>query len=195
MNTQCVRNVHVDARLKLDECALAANEKTNKRIDEYYQYNPIADCSSKEYMNIAECNNFVPNNGYGYTNGCVVDVDSRLRNGQEINTKFCVNEQYRSCDNGGDCNVNMKSLENRMKRGNNFGMKRCDVLSEVDTLDLQLIPLIPCLAHQIQNPNNLVESGWVRGGAPTRDVLEQKKFLESQGVKFVQGIPENSCGF
>jgi hypothetical protein len=35
----------------------------------------------------------------------------------------------------------------------------------------------------------------VWGGAPTRDSIQQKKFLEQQGFKFTNGIAERSCGF
>ena len=59
------RNVNLDNRMGLDDCALAANEKQNKMIDDYYLYNPRLDCNDKEYMNIAACNNMVPNNGFG----------------------------------------------------------------------------------------------------------------------------------
>ena len=93
--------------------------------------------------------------------------------------------------------MDMKSIENRMRRGNDFGLKRCDVISEVSTLDLQMYPLVPCLARNIQNPDNIVfdPSKMVWGGAPTRDSIQQKKFLEQQGFKFTNGIAERTCGF
>jgi hypothetical protein len=138
----------------------------------------------------------IVNNGYGYTDGCNVDIDSRLRNGGELTSKNIVNQDFRKCANN-DCDMDMKSIENRMRRGNDFGLKRCDVISEVSTLDLQMYPLVPCLSRNIQNPDNLVfdPNKMVWGGAPTRDSLQQKKFLEQQGFKFTNGIAEKSCGF
>ena len=57
--------------------------------------------------------------------------------------------------------------------------------------------MVPCLAKNIQNPVHYIPdpSLLVRGGAPTRDSLQQKKFLQSQGFKFVDGVAVNACGF
>ena len=192
----CVnRNVHLDNRMGLDDCALAANERQNKRIDDYYLYNPRADCNDKEYMKVANCNNMVVNNGYGYSDSCNIDTDSRLRNGAELTDKNVLNQKYRKCGaNTGDCEDDVRSIENRMRRGNDFGLKRCDTVSEVSTLDLHLTPMIDCLKTNIQNSNHIVPT-WTWGGEPTRDSLRQKQFLQSQGFSFKNGIAEQACGF
>ena len=36
---------------------------------------------------------------------------------------------------------------------------------------------------------------WQWGGDGTRDSLAQKKWLQSQGFKFVNGVAEQACGF
>ncbi len=190
------KNFFLDNRLGLDDCALVANEKQNQLIDNYYLFNPRAGCDDRKFENVAQCNNMVINNGYGYTDECNVDVDSSLRNGGEITNKSIVNQEFRKCANN-DCDTDMKSIENKMRRGNDYGMKRCDVISEVSTLDLQMYPLVPCLARNIQNPENLVfnpeKHTW--GGDASRDSLYQKKFLKKQGFRFTNGIAEKACGF
>jgi hypothetical protein len=188
------RKVLNEGRLRLDRCALEENEKQNRRIDDYNLYNPIANCNDRNYEQIAECNNFVPNNGYGYANSCNVDVDSLLRNGKHFTYKNNLNQEFRKCGSG-HCENDRKMLENRIKRGNDYGLKSCDTISEVSTLDLQFIPMVPCLKRNIQNPNNIVEPWGPRGGHNTSDVLYQKRFLENQGYKFVNGIAVESCGF
>jgi hypothetical protein len=190
------RNFFLDGRLGLDDCALAANEKQNVSIDNYYLFDPRDNKEVGKFNEVSACNNMVVNNGYGYSDGSNIDIDSQLRNGSEITNKSVINQEYRRCANN-DCDMDMKSIENRMRRGNDFGLKRCDVISEVSTLDLQMYPLVPCLARNIQNPDNIVfdPSKMVWGGAPTRDSIQQKKFLEQQGFKFTNGIAERSCGF
>jgi hypothetical protein len=190
------RNFFLDGRLGLDDCALAANEKQNVSIDNYYLFDPRDNKEVGKFNQVSACNNMVVNNGYGYSDGSNIDIDSQLRNGSEITNKSVINQEYRRCANN-DCDMDMKSIENRMRRGNDFGLKRCDVISEVSTLDLQMYPLVPCLARNIQNPDNIVfdPSKMVWGGAPTRDSIQQKKFLEQQGFKFTNGIAERSCGF
>ena len=190
------RNFFLDGRLGLDDCALAANEKQNVSIDNYYLFDPRDNKEVGKFNQVSACNNMLVNNGYGYSNGSNIDIDSQLRNGSEITNKSVINQEYRRCANN-DCDMDMKSIENRMRRGNDFGLKRCDVISEVSTLDLHMYPLVPCLARNIQNPDNIVfdPSKMVWGGAPTRDSIQQKKFLEQQGFKFTNGIAERSCGF
>ena len=138
----------------------------------------------------------IVNNGYGVSDSCHIDTDSRLRNGGEYTDNRVLNPDFRKCANN-DCDDTMRSLENRMKRGNDYGLKNCDTISEVSTLDLQSTPMVPCLARNIQNPVHIVPdpSKLVWGGAPTRDSLQQKKFLETQGFKFVDGVAVNACGF
>jgi hypothetical protein len=190
------RNVNLDNRMGLDDCALAANEKQNKMIDDYYLYNARLDCNDKEYMNIAACNNMVPNNGFGYSDACNIDNDSRLRNGSELTDKKYLNQKFRKCgaNKFDNCDDDVKSIENRMRRGNDYGLKRCDTLSEASTLDLQFVPMVKCLKDNIQNPNHIVPT-WIWGGEPTRDSLKQKEFLEDQGFRFTNGIAHQACGF
>lgn len=192
----CVnRNVHLDNRMGLDDCALAANERQNNRIDNYYLYNPRSDCKDESFMEVANCNNMVVNNGYGFSDSCHIDNDSRLRNGSELTSKHTLNEKFRKCGaNSGDCEDDVRSIENRMRRGNDFGLKRCDTVSEAETLDLHLTPMISCLKKNIQNPNHIVPT-WTWGGEPTRDSLKQKDFLETQGFRFTNGVAHQACGF
>lgn len=186
---------NLDSRLGLDDCALVANEKQNIEIKDYELFNPIEDCTDRTFEKVAECNNMVINNGYGNSNSCNIDIDSRLRNGGEITNHNVLNQKFRKCQ---ECDDDKNAIENRIKRGNDFGLKRCDVISEISTLDLQFTPMIPCLSHNIQNSSHIVfePSKIVWGGAPTRDSLQQKKFLETQGFKFnKQGITDQACGF
>jgi|TARA_B110000259_G_C13977735_1_gene387377 hypothetical protein len=189
------KNFNLDSRLGLDDCALVANEKQNIQIKDYELFNPIEDCTDRRFDKVALCNNMVITNGYGNSDSCNIDIDSRLRNGGELTNHGILNQKFRKCQ---DCDDDKDAVENRIKRGNDFGLKRCDVISEVSTLDLQFTPMIPCLSHNIQNAEHIVfnPNKIVWGGQPTRDSLQQKKFLERQGFKFnKKGIAEQACGF
>lgn len=193
-----MQQVLKESRLYMDSCALAENEKQNTRIEQYRLFNPKADCRDERHKKIAECNYFNYMNGYGYTDACNVDMDSRMRIGGEITDHKIINEDFRKCG-ANVCEDDRKMLENRMRRGNDYGMKSCDTISEINTLELQFTPMIPVLAHNIQYVDNVVEP-WLKDhiqpiGEGTRDVLQQKKFLESIGYKFIDGIPIQNCGF
>ena len=144
-------------------------------------------------MKVANCNNMVVNNGYGYSDSCNIDTDSRLRNGAELTDKSTLNEQFRKCG-ANECEDEKNMTENRMRRGNDFGLKRCDTVSEASTLDLQFTPMVKCLKDNIQNANHIVPT-WTWGGEPTRDSLKQKEFLQDQGFRFTNGVAHQACGF
>lgn len=60
--------------------------------------------------------------------------------------------------------------ESRLKYGRDtFVPKSIDPLSGV-TIN-RFVPLIPCIQSNVQNPQNLVPTHWVRGGADTRAVI------------------------
>ena len=75
------RNFFLDGRLGLDDCALAANEKQNVSIDNYYLFDPRDNKEVGKFNQVSACNNMIVNNGYGYTDGSNIDIDSQLRNG------------------------------------------------------------------------------------------------------------------
>lgn len=187
-----------DSRLRLDDCALSERESNNYKIDDYQHFNPALqyDHLKNDYEDFANCNQMVPTSGMGSTHPELVDVDSKLKIGSEFTMKKVLNQDLRKLGANGNPETERLMQENRLKRGNDFGdgTKRCDTLSEASTLDLQLTPMISCLRDNIQNPNNIVPI-WTWGGDSTRDVLYQKAFLENQGMKFINGIPVDSCGF
>jgi hypothetical protein len=57
-------------------------------------------------------------------------------------------------------------------------IRECDRLTEKDFN--RFVPLTPCLAGSIQNPEHIVEK-YVRGGAATRNYVQDNQYLEQCG--------------
>ena len=65
----------------------------------------------------------------------------------------------------------------------------CNVLSGVSTLDRVMVPLVPHLEENVQNPEHIVEEvaddGWVRGGSPSRLVIRDVDYLQRCGYNYM----------
>lgn len=55
--------------------------------------------------------------------------------------------------------------------------KSCNELSGI-SID-RFIPLLPAIKKEVQNPNNIIESGWVRGGMHTRMTVRNMDYIKS----------------
>jgi hypothetical protein len=75
-------------------------------------------------------------------------------------------------------------LENKIRTGEDTGQrKQCNTLSGI-YID-RFVPLVPCLAKNIQNPVHLVTEiarpDWVWGGLPSRDLIRNSNYLSKCG--------------
>jgi hypothetical protein len=180
-------------RIGSDECSINARDLQNQSHEYYKMFNfyptNVEQCDTevKKLQDFSFENNTVIRDGYGYANACVVDNDSKIRNGGQItNERFKTQLDSRvfkavpSLNRGGL----VPALESRLVQGEDTAQKRsCNVLSEVSTQQYVFLPMIDCLRDNVQNPTNIVPS-WTWGGEPTRDVVRQQKFLEEQGYVF-----------
>lgn len=182
-----MRNFDQFARLVDDECALVTREYQNQSIGDYMLYNSYVTSQCKKDKK--EFDNFVSQNpnirfkdGFGFLNGCVVDTDSELRNGakftnEKTKSQLCTRwDQAVPSYNKGGLIVNVDS---RMKLAEDTSALRdCDRLTEKDFN--RFIPLTPCLAKSVQNPENIVPK-WVNGGESTRSYVQDNQYLEQCG--------------
>lgn len=179
-------------RLRQDDCDKESQELQN---DDAYKYNTfntfttnknneqecksnfksLVDFSLDNYMNIRD--------GYGNTNACGIDNDSKVRNDFEMHDKG--RQQLHTRVFVGGPNVNKGGFEpevdSKLTQGTFVSRKEtCDVLSE-KSFD-RFEPMREEILKSIQNPKNIVPE-WTWGGEGTRDVLTQRNFLENNGYE------------
>ena len=127
--------------------------------------------------------------GYGWTStfGCNIDDDSKMRNAKNItnprlihqlNTRPYLTVPYMGRGSGNIC------VESVLNNSEDTGQKRsCNTMSGIN-ID-RFVPLVKCLEGTIQNPENIVQEGasedWVRGGVPSRQMLQDKIYLDKCG--------------
>ena len=178
-------------RLGSDVCWVNAQNDQSKSIHDYNMFNfyktNVPECKEQnnKLKEFVVENNLHMKEGYGFTNSCLVDNDSMLRNKQTMTQGKCKNQldtrlfhAVPDMSHGGFKAV----IESKLTQGQDTGEKKsCDVLSGKG-LDV-FTPLIPCLKESVQNHNNIVPK-WVRGGEHTRDHLKQKDYLKNNGYYF-----------
>lgn len=175
------------ARLVDDECALVTREHQNQSIGDYMLYNSYVTSQCKKDKK--EFDNFVSQNpnlrfkdGFGFLNECVVDVDSELRNGakftnERTKSQLCTrwNQAVPSYNKGGL----IVNVDTRMKFAEDTSAIRdCDRLTEKDFN--RFIPLTPCLAKSIQDPEHIVFKH-IQCGSATRNYVQDNQYLQQCG--------------
>ena len=130
--------------------------------------------------------------GYGWTSikGCNIDKDSNLRNAKNLTNLRYINQlserPYLTVPYMGR-GVGNKNLETVLVPGEDtFQSKPCNNLSGKDTTKFNMYPLIPCIKNTIQNKKHLIEeeNGWIRSGAPSRQIIRNKEYLEKCGFVY-----------
>jgi hypothetical protein len=187
-------------RIGSDECGIVVRELQNKSIGDYHTTNLFQaakkDCKKEEEANkklqdFAEANYLQFKNGNGFGSHCVIDNDSKLRNGFQI-TKDKAKEQLFPRTFHAVANLNKGGLvsdedgvrtdiESRVTQGEYTALRRsCDVLSEVQLFESHVkLPYMHCAVSTEQDPAHIMEP-WTEGlgaipraGQNTRLALEE----------------------
>ena len=160
-----------------------------------YQISNYFDCdtSIKNSMDIATNNHMITfKNGFRAPNE-VIDEDTDMRFGETRENPRCPQQLFHRPNGGapyrgrgfGDMNI-----ESRLVPGEDTVTTRpCNVLSGSTTLNRVMVPLVPHLDKNVQNPEHLVEEvaedGWIRGGSPSRLVIRDVDYLQRCGYNYM----------
>lgn len=185
-----MRAFELENRMGQDQCNLVSKEFSNKSINDYNLYNMYftSDCKAdNEKMNefMFENPNLRFRDGYGFTNSCVVDMDSALRNDKMMTndrtkTQLCVrwNKAVPDLGKGGL----IPNIDSALKNGEDTSaLRSCDKVSEKDYE--RFTPLPGCLANTIQNPRHIILP-FTRGGDITRNYVFSNSYLEKCGFAY-----------
>jgi hypothetical protein len=187
-------------RLGSDECWINSQNKQSKDIHDYRTFNyfktNVPDCEAKvnQLKDFVVQNNMYIKEGYGFTNACFVDHDTKLRNKQKITHGKCKNQldtrifhAVPDLFHGGFESV----LESKLTQGESTGDKKSCASYNGKAFDV-FTPLIPCLKDSVQSADHIIPK-WVRGGEHTRDHVKQKAFLERNGYVMEGNIWKKKC--
>ena len=129
--------------------------------------------------------NFKGGLGWSGEKGCLVDVDSQLReNKDRLTNKRQINQLTERLSlttpnlNKGSFDVDVESV---IRSGDSTTTQRpCGPLSGV-TIGNYFTPLIPKLKEEIQDTDHIIpedsKQDWVRGGLPTREMVRNVDYM------------------
>lgn len=170
-------------KLNADFCAQDARDLQNTSIQDYRLFSTTAQGCDNNFQKCAIQNrNLWWKKGYGYTDGCVVDNDSEMRNNSKVThdkhkTQLFTRNYVANPALGRG--VNVPNLESRLIEGlDTTQIRQCDRLDE-KTLDV-FIPMISCLQDNVQNPDNIIPT-WTWGGDNSRLLMRDSTVLQKVG--------------
>jgi len=125
---------------------------------------------------------------YNYDlNGTNIDENTLLRNGivrddkskKELYTRIFAGAPYLA---SGQSVLKNPDLSSRLKYGEDTRSKKSgNSISSYSANNF--IPLVPSIAENIQNPEHIIPTFWVRGGMSSRSVIRNIDYLKSCGLK------------
>jgi hypothetical protein len=194
-NKDCSRlNLNKLTRTGDDICYTTSRNVQNDSIGNYMVTAfKDCECAAKNVDAIAMSEPTITyRDGYGWTSvdGCNIDADSSIRNANNLTNMRYIQQLYTRpyatvpyMGRGSGNSV----LESVLQTGEDTSQKKqCNTLSGI-YID-RFVPMVPCLAQNVQNPVHLVEevaaTDWIRGGIPSRDIVRNTNFLLKCGYVY-----------
>lgn len=171
-----------------DKCYISSDEKQSANIQSYNLSNfHQCHCEAPQVAKVAFSEpSIYYRDGFGHSglNGCNIDADSIMRNGQLLTNDRNINQleerpylsvPYMGRGQGNAC------VEGQLLTGEDTSQRKpCNTLTGTDTLPFSYTPLVPCVEKNIQNPKNLipevVDHDWIRGGIPSRQLKQNARY-------------------
>ena len=187
-------NINIKTKAYDDKCFLDIHTSQSKGPGDYHLSNHFqCECNIPDAVEVATNNTMITfKNGFDIPS-CEIDRDSTMRIGKTRKNPRCPTQLFHRPNGGvpfkgrgmGDIKVESKLLPGQ----DTVTTRPCNVLSGVSTLDRVMVPLVPHLKENVQNPEHLVEEvaedGWVRGGSPSRLVIRDVDYLQRCGYDYM----------
>lgn len=186
--------INVKTNVYDDKCYLDVHTAQSKGPGDYLLSNHFhCEPNIPDTINVATNNTMITfRNGFD-VGPAVVDTNSEMRIGATRANPRCPTQLFHRPNGGapykgrglGDMNVESQLVPGQ----DNTTTRPCNVLSGSTTLDRVMVPLVPHLKDNVQNPEHLVEEvaedGWVRGGSPSRLVVRDVDYLQRCGYNYM----------
>jgi len=170
-----------NTRRNLTENSLSFKEMQDKKFSKYQTTNYFQDQDRQKYIKSLDfLGTSAFNNKDGY--GSYIDTESRLKQSSLTNPKFKQQLATRPFKGwpymgAGETHIVNPNLYSRLSSGTDTRTKKAaDALSGV-SID-RFIPLVPCLASNVQNTTHIIPEYWVRGGESTRAIIQNIDYLD-----------------
>jgi len=186
MSTNLIINEQTN--MKNDKCFNTFQDLNNNRVFEHSFLPSISSNSNSRtsYINSSNTRGILQDTNYDL-NGTNIDISSSLRQGnfeniypkKELDTRVFIGAPLMS---NGQSVLKNPDLSSRLKYGEDTRVSK-SANSTGSYSANNFIPLVPNLAENIQNPEHIIPTYWVRGGMSSRTVVRNIDYLKSCGLK------------
>jgi hypothetical protein len=178
-------NINDNTRNTNNNCNNCSNGNMNETIhNHFFQPNVLNNTNSDAtHLRIHGLNNQTDFD----KKGKLIDTSTNLRNSientnekkKELNTRIFPGAPYMGRGQGILENTDINS---RLNFGEDTRTSKSNNITSSYSAN-NFIPLVPQIAENIQNPEHIIPTYWVRGGMSTRTVLNNIDYLKSCGFR------------
>jgi len=184
-NTQ-FQGFNNQTRRNMEGCFIAYKDKQDAKYSSYSTTNYYSDNDRKNYLNTLEHPGMVADkNKDGYGN--YVDTETNLKQSSLTNQKGKQQLSVRPFKGwpymgAGETHIVNPNLYSKLSSGTDTRVKKAaNTLAGVS--EDRFIPLVPCLADNVQNTKHIIPQYWVRGGESSRAYIQNIDYYKMCGLK------------
>ena len=186
MNETQFQGFNNNTRRNMEGASISHKEQQDAKYSSYHTTNYYNDGDRKKYLNsLGHLGMSADKNKDGYGN--YIDTESSLKASSLTNPK--VKQQLAARPfkgwpymGAGATHIVNPNLYSKLSSGTDTRVKKAaDTLAGV-SID-RFIPLVPCLAENVQKPEHLIPEYWVRGGESSRAHIQNVDYYKMCGLK------------
>ena len=168
-----------------DDGMVSFKDDMDKKFASYTTMNFYNDNSRQKYMkSLDNVGMSATNNRDGY--GGQVDTESGLLKSALTNDKMPQQLETRPYNvpymGAGETHIVQPEVYSRLVSGAETRVKKAtDALSGV-SID-RFIPMVPCLAKNVQNTDHIIPEYWIRGGESSRAYIQNVDYFKMCGIQ------------
>jgi len=186
LNDTEFQGFHNNTRRKMESGMVSHQDMQDSKYANYYTTNYASDANRQKYIkSLDHLGMSATKNRDGY--GSFINVESNLKKSTLTNPNFkqqLITRPFKGWPymGAGVTHIVNPDLYSKMAGGTDTRTKKAgDALAGV-SID-RFIPLVPCLAENVQNPVHIIPDYWVRGGESSRSWLQNTDYFEMCGIK------------
>jgi len=175
-----------NTRRRMDSGAITYQDQQDMKYANYYTTHYGADQNRQKYIkSLDHLGMLADKNRDGY--GSYINLESNLKQSTLTNQKHKQQLSSRPFKGwpymgAGETHIVNPDLYSQMAGGTDTRTKKAaDALAGV-SID-RFIPMVPCLAENIQNPVHIIPEYWVRGGESSRSWLQNMDYFKLAGIR------------
>ena len=186
MNDTEFQGFNNNTRRLMEGETISYKQHQDAKYSSYHTTNYYNDNDRKKYLNsLGHLGMAADKNKDGY--GSYIDTESHLKKSSITNPKLKQQLTSRPFKGwpymgAGETHIVNPNLYSRLSSGTDTRVKKAaDTLAGV-SID-RFIPLVPCLADNVQKPEHIIPEYWVRGGESSRAYIQNIDYYKMCGIK------------